>query len=67
MLYRIGICVALAGLVSILASCDSWSYGEGFHDFGLSKKCLDGHMYVLYRTENGCALLHDIDCRKCKN
>ena len=53
-------------IILLCCSCDHFSFGEGIINYGLRKLELDGHSYIVYRAEEGCALLHDIDCERCR-
>lgn len=50
------------GLSALLSGCDDPAFG-----YGIGKKQLDGHSYIVYIRPHGCAILHDVDCSKCSH
>lgn len=47
-----------------LTSCDGYSIGEGAHVYGVKTIEHENHKYVIYRTENGCSIIHEPSCCK---
>jgi hypothetical protein len=52
-------------MLLLLTICiDNFLIGEGFHTYGINTIQHDGHSFIIYRTENGCSILHHPDCCK---